>query len=89
MGDYARINPNLTAQIGQNNMQPQKVSFGGLSTGGSLGGGKKIGGGDSLFAKEMAEVSQIGAEKAEGYRNGVGGTNYATETTGNRLMLIG
>lgn len=82
------FNPNLMAQMGQNNFQTQKVGFGGLQQGGSLGGGKKIGGGENFFAKEMAEVSDIGAQKRAGFENGVGGTNQATETTGNRLMLI-
>ena len=82
------FNPNLLTQMGQNNFQTQKVGFGGLQQGGSLGGGKKIGGGENFFAKEMAEVSTIGAEKRAGFENGVGGTNQATETTGNRLMLI-
>ena len=81
------FNPNLMAQMGQNNFQTQKVGFGGLQQGGSLGGGKKIGG-ENFFAKEMSEVSDICAQKRAGFENGVGGTNQATETTGNRLMLI-
>ena len=81
--------PNLMAQVGQNNFQTQKVNFGGFKGGEQLGGGKKIGGGENFFAQQMNEVRDIGANKKEGYLNGVGGTNQATETTGNRLMLIG
>lgn len=82
------FNPNLMAQMGQSNLQTQKVNFGGFKGGEQLGGGKKIGGGENFFAKQMAEVSDIGASKKAGYLNGAGGTNQATETTGNRLMYL-
>jgi len=78
----------LTVKPGQSSFPTRSVSFGGLHRGGSLGGGKKIGGTDNFHAKEMSEVSDIGAQKRAGYENGVGGTNQATETTGNLLMLI-
>ena len=35
------FNPNLMAQVGQNNFQTQKVNFGGFKGGEQLGGGKK------------------------------------------------
>ena len=83
------FNPNLMNQIGQNNFGSQKVSFGGLNGGNPFGGSStKIGGNNSVFAQEIAEVGNIGMEKRAGFENGVGGTNYATEPTGNKLMFV-